>query len=687
MQFNKSKGEMKHLYSIILTLVALFAMFTSCSVAEEQKEDVKHAYFAPYGVFTEGLIGSIRPRGWIEEFLNRQVSGLTGHPEAMCYPFNSCLWNGEIRRETEEHGDDWWRYEQTAYYTDGLLRLGYLLNNQDMIKVGEDGIHYTLSHLTEDGSYGFREYSSKPEPMNVGKKNAAGEWLLLWPQAVFFRAIQAYYEVTGDSEIPSFLERHFLNFTGANIGSTRNIVNVEGILWTYARTGNIKLLELAEEAWKDGHFELNEAVCLQDEPLYMHGVSCCEELKVPILLYAYTGNEHYLNLALRAEKKVEDENMLPDGIPSSAEHLAGRVANHSHETCDITDFSWSMGYYLMTTGQAKWGDRIERAVFNAAPGAIGKDFKSLQYFSSVNQFNCTGNSNNNDFMHGKSWMEYRPVHETECCAGNIHRVMPNYVARMWLQSREDDIVAAMYGPSEVTFPIGANLDCTIVEDTEYPFDDVVNFSFRFEKNGHKVFGRHFLSFAFRIPEWSRSVSVYLNGRKIDYEKLPGGFGRVCQKFSSRDILSIEFDNVIALNEFNGQGCYVDRGPLLFSYSIPTETVIDTVSYPHLNGKVPANPDFKSWSKSPSGKWNYAMKGLKVDALVLEREHSNGYPFDEPPLKISIPVTEIADWELKEGVFTPSNPVDVRPLDGSVRTIDLVPYGCTYLRLTVFPVVN
>ena len=76
-----------------------------------------------FSVFSEGLIGNIQPKGWVKEILVRQKSGLTGHPEAMAYPYNTCLWNGEIRRNSEEYGDDWWCYEQTAYYTDALLRL------------------------------------------------------------------------------------------------------------------------------------------------------------------------------------------------------------------------------------------------------------------------------------------------------------------------------------------------------------------------------------------------------------------------------------------------------------------------------------------------------------------------------------------------------------------------------------
>ena len=74
-------------------------------------------------------LNQIKPDGWLLDYLQTQRSGLTGHPEALSYPYNTCLWDGEIPR-MGTHGRIWWRYEQTAYYTDGLIRLGYLLDDQ-----------------------------------------------------------------------------------------------------------------------------------------------------------------------------------------------------------------------------------------------------------------------------------------------------------------------------------------------------------------------------------------------------------------------------------------------------------------------------------------------------------------------------------------------------------------------------
>ena len=75
-----------------------------------------------HAVFEEGLIADIEPQGWLLEMLQRQRDGLTGHPEAMAYPYDSPLWAGELKRDSENRGADWWRYEQTAYYLDGLSR-------------------------------------------------------------------------------------------------------------------------------------------------------------------------------------------------------------------------------------------------------------------------------------------------------------------------------------------------------------------------------------------------------------------------------------------------------------------------------------------------------------------------------------------------------------------------------------
>jgi hypothetical protein len=75
-------------------------------------------------------------------------------------------------------------------------------------------------------------------------------------------------------------------------------------------------------------------------------------MKLPAILYLYTGKDEYLKFALAAERRIFDHHMLIDGIPSSTEHYRTVTSLDSHETCDIADHTWSWGYMLMVTGDA-----------------------------------------------------------------------------------------------------------------------------------------------------------------------------------------------------------------------------------------------------------------------------------------------------------------------------------------------
>ena len=619
--------------------------------------------------FTMGRVSDIHPQGWLQTMMQRQHDGLTGHPEALSYPYNTCLWAGEISRPDESYGDNWWRYEQTAYYTDGLLRLGYELGAQEMVDKAMEGIEYTLENPDENGK--------------LGNSTLEG---ITWPMSVFFRVLQAKYEHDGDERIPAALERHFLNFTPAELAcgivGGRNIISIEGILWTYGKTGNPKLLQLAEDAWAiQDMFAVDETAIMSSEPFYMHSVTFCEMLKLPLLLYAYTGKQHYLDLAMTAVRKVERESMLPDGVPSSAEFLLGTDTYTSHETCDIVDFTWTLSHYLAVTGEAEWADKIEKAVYNAGMGAITKDFKSLQYFSSVNQFIATGMSNHNIYKHGSTWMAYRPTHETECCSGNVNRMLPNLVSRMWMTDSEGGAVAAIYGPSKAKFPTALG-DVTITCETNYPFAETLTF---------KVSGAEGASIplTLRIPTWCSNASLTVNGSPVDLLLTAGSFTKVSAGVKNGDVIMLTLPMTVEKHTIEGQGVYFQRGPLLYSYAIPQQKVEDTTEYECMHGKKPDNPDFKCWNITPTGTFNYAYAadGQDVAYIAAELQPGAPFPFDIQDVTgwIRIPVKQIK-WALVDDRYTPRLPEQghLTLVNNDTQYLDLVPYGCTELRLTVFP---
>ncbi|MCF3111254.1 glycoside hydrolase family 127 protein [Niabella sp. CC-SYL272] len=616
--------------------------------------------------FTEQAASTTRPEGWILEFLQRQRSGLTGHPEVLSYPFNSCLWAGTIQRDNEQHGDNWWRYEQTAYYTDGLLRLGYLLNDTAMIHKAWQGIRHTLDHPQANGRLGPSMFASQ------------------WPIAVFFRVLQAAYNVSRDPAIIAALHRHYLSYQPDEIGDhKRAVVNIEGMLWTFEKTGDSALLSLAEKAWSIGGFELNLQRCLDQDSTILHGVTYMEMAKLPALLYCYTGKKIYLQAAMSAVDKLDRYHLLPDGVPSSNEFLAGKNPITSHETCDISDYTWTLGYLLMITGEARWADKIERAAFNAGPGAVSKDFKTLQYFSSVNQFIATGTSNHNVHAFGTGWMAYWPCHETECCAGNVHRFMPNYAIRMWMKNNGGGPVATLYGPSSFDFTY-KDVQGHIRETTQYPFSEKVLFTFTLSKPVQ-------MPFTFRIPGWCRQPVLYINGKRSAEQLKRGSFITLHRRFQNKDKVELILPMTAGLADWTGAGIIINRGPLLFSFPIPEKVTADTAAYPELNGKRSADPRFPALDIRPAGNWAYGLdKAEALRTLKVIKKDTTGYPFDpgNTPVVIRVPAHFIYNWKLLQNRFTTDAPKQgLRNSDSTARLLELVPYGTTRLRLTVFPIIH
>lgn len=694
----------------IFILLAVLAVLSG-NIAAKNISNVSQKQEAPapdYAAFSEGMIDNIQPEGWLREILERQRDGLTGHPEAMAYPYNTCLWAGELKRDSEKRGADWWRFEQTAYYLDGLGRLGYILDDEQLISVLKENIDYVLAHPLPFKE-GVKEQETQQRPAQdfssqvsadpraqqrameraarrakLAKINAADRpegrlgpdaQSMAWPFAVFFRAMKAYYEATGDPRVPAALEKHYLSYTVTELGMDRYVVNVEGILWTYSITKNPALLELAIKAWNENAANLTQENCLDDSEYHMHGVTMNELMKIPMILYSYTGEKKYLEAALKADVKMEKPNMLIDGINSSSEALAGNDPLASHETCDVSDYTWTMGYYLMTTGDGQWADRIENGIFNGGLGSITKDFKSMQYFSCPNQFLATGNSNHNRFKHGLTWMAYRPIHETECCIGNVHRYMPNYVARMWLKDKKGHPVAALYGPSSATYDLGNGATVVIEEKTGYPFEEQVQFEFTFYKNGKKSKKAFDMDFTYRIPGWVKSEKA--------------GFRTISKRWKSGDSFTVRLPMEIEVVDNQVTGKSIQRGPIVYTYAIPAHWEIDPAIYDNLAGKESANPEFVSWKITPDGKYNYALVESGLKELKAEYTGTTGFPFDleNIPVKIKVPVMGVKDWSIIDNRYTPALPESVETESDQVSYIELVPYGSTTIRMTIFPTVE
>ncbi len=684
----------KRWIAIAVLLVALVGLGSAQTSRQPAAPEPGHFKVRYYGRLSELPVGAVQPRGWIQKWLERQAMGLTGHPENMSYPYDTCLYTGSIPPPpyTNKWWSAWWPYEQAGYFVDGVTRLSWLVNDPAINRRRDANLDYILDH-SANGSLG------------------PSHWC--WPNAVVGRALLAQFSATGNPQVARVLQCALLAIADeiTKRGDPkemfylyRNGANFEEAFYLYGLTGDRRLLEIGRKVCDNYLNDTNSFCSFQNTqsnvPFHEHGVTVAETLKCFPLTFLYTGDERVLRLARRAYQKVVDNSLMADGGFVSEEYMEPSVFSSLHESCDITDWSWSLGYLFMATGEGKWADLVERATFNALPGAVSKDFKQLQYFSAVNQVIIS--TTNDRTPQCPTRMAYRAAHDTECCAGNINRAMPNYVIRMWMRSSSGGLAAVYYGPSEVATTVRGQ-SVTVTEDTDYPFRDSISFRVKTEKPVT-------FDLQCRIPQWCSNATIQVNGKPLHNRQKPGTLATIRRKFCDGDVVHLKLPMPMRIeNWFQNQSVCVTRGPLVYSLKI-VEKRVEHASDPDDIKALLRGHDIRGFPEVefyPESDWRYgfavALKTELQKIKVVESDMTdNPFVEDQTPVHLEAPLCHLPRWfpgwtpGIRTGsdgtVKVPGEPsalprADQRTVEGQPVTLMMVPYGATHLRLTTLPVVS
>ena len=626
---------------------------------------------------------SVQPDGWLRECLTRQISGLTGHPAEMGFPFNTGMWAARLNvkdREYNKYGENWWPYEQTAYYLDGALRCAYLMQDTNLLGHVSQQIESVLANVKKDGRLGT---------LNVDNDK--------WPMVVLMRMLLAEYEISRDAKLLAAIERHYEaiypdqaplpNFSKSSGFNIRQVLHVENLCHLALLTGKTKYVTLAERLYqkfcadKPGKSTTAESM-FKGEVSREHAVTYHCFLALPAILYKATGNSFYRQAAEKAFEMLEKNHELVDGLSSGHEELAGKRSDKVHETCNATDFIWTLGFMLEATGEGKYADKLEKVLFNAGLGSVTKDFKAHQYYSGPNQVILTDKSSHWNF--NSEWgrlssggrMCYRPGHDTECCSGNIHRMVPAFVKRMWLVDKSSTAVtAALYAPCKVVIPFPDGAPLTIRENTGYPFENRVEFVFSSEKPRR-------LTFRMRIPGWSKGFTILLNGSAVNVAKGSDSFVAICREFRAGDKIELSIAAEPLVTRTKG-GISVSYGALVFSLPIKA----DVRKYTTLPKSSEA---FPAYEQLPVSEWNFGLSAKLAanDIRVVKEAVSGTYPWDEgtSPVRLFVKARRVSNWVIGDKPYTPDIPE--KPLvTGEECELELRPLGATLLRVTEFPEVD
>ncbi|XHR27335.1 MAG: beta-L-arabinofuranosidase domain-containing protein [Chthoniobacteraceae bacterium] len=317
--------------------------------------------------------------------------------------------------------------------------------------------------------------------------------------------------------------------------------------------------------------------------------------------------------------------------------------------CNVVDYAWSNTWLLRITGNAVYGDRVERDVFNAGPGGIAPDFKSHVYYLSPNRIDAT-----HPAKPGAGGLtSYAPKQQPLCCTGNLSRLLPNYVGSMWMASADGGFAATLYGPCIASVSVDGT-KIRLETQTDYPFGSDITVKIAADQP------REFPLYL-RLPSWCQKPLLTINGEPREIRDT-NGFALLKQTWKTGDIirLSLPMEGRVASGRCADGAPYtsVTYGPLLFALPIPI-----------LNNDL-NTPD-------TTFPFQYA---LQPGSAIKVAHHPMPLPWswDKAPLQLTIKseaVTFGANFALpKQPVAATGEPL---------TELTLRPFGATAFRISMF----
>ncbi len=276
-------------------------------------------------------------------------------------------------------------------------------------------------------------------------------------------------------------------------------------------------------------------------------------LSVLCEMYAISGHQRYREAAENVWRTLlSGERHSTGGFSTDEGFLGSPYITGTIETCCTVAWTAVSFDLLRMTGASRVADEMEWSTLNSALGSIPYSGWTSSYSNPMDGVRNYGNE-----IRGQG-----PAcgPDLNCCSTNAARGLG--MIGMWALMTNANGAPALnyYGPGTLGMKLPSGNALSLKQTTEYPADGQVLL---------QIALTHPESFplSLRIPRWSTTTIVCVNGSPVDAPVIPGSYLMLERTWHDGDTVAIQFD--FALRVWQGGGEYAGkfacyRGPLLFA---------------------------------------------------------------------------------------------------------------------------
>jgi uncharacterized protein len=326
----------------------------------------------------------------------------------------------------------------------------------------------------------------------------------------------------------------------------------ENLFLAYQRTGKAFYRDMAKRYLEDDTYfdplaEGNNVLPFE------HAYSHVNAFSSAMQAYITLGSEKHLRAAKNGfEMLVKTQSFATGGWgPNEAfgEPGTGQLGNSLTQThasfetpCGAYGHFKITRYLLRTTKEAKYGDSMERVLYNTILGAwpIQADGTSFYY----SDYATTGKK----VWYGQQW---------PCCSGTFPQLAADYHVSTYLRA-SDGVYVNLFTPSRVQWKDPGG-QYAVTQKTKFPFDNQVEILVSGSRAAEYTIN-------IRIPAWAAPDPVVsVNGKRVSEPVQPGSFAAIRRTWNDGDRVELEFPMPLrleAVDPNHPEFVALLRGPLV-----------------------------------------------------------------------------------------------------------------------------